>query len=95
MEDFRYQMTVDISGKTHSALISFLQKHGQSSHDISEFVEEAITWCMIEREMAYVHRVQRAAEAPVAVAEDEDRDAENNDFLAAQLVVEERADRAA
>lgn len=55
MEDFQDHLTVSISGKTHYAMIAFLKKHGADSHDLSAFVEDAIRWRILDREMAFLH----------------------------------------
>jgi len=55
MEDFQENLTISISGKTHYAMIAFLKKHGADSHNLSHFVEDAITWRLIDREMAFLH----------------------------------------
>jgi hypothetical protein len=55
MQDFQDQLTISLAGKTHYALLAFLKKHGASKDDVSRFVEEAITWRIIDREMAFRH----------------------------------------
>jgi hypothetical protein len=55
MEDFHDRLTIDISGKTHSAMLAFLRKHGADKQDVSRFIEDAITWRIIDREMAFHH----------------------------------------
>ncbi|MDR3448440.1 MAG: ribbon-helix-helix domain-containing protein [Alphaproteobacteria bacterium] len=55
MQDFQDHLTIDLSGKTHSAMIAFLKKHGADTSDISRFVEDAITWRIIDRELAFRH----------------------------------------
>ncbi len=55
MEDFQERLTITISGKTHYAMIAFLKKHGADSHDLSRFIEDAITWRIMDREMAFLH----------------------------------------
>jgi hypothetical protein len=55
MQDFQERLTITLSGKTHYAMIAFLKKHGADSHDISRFIEDAVTWRIIDREMAFRH----------------------------------------
>ena len=55
MQDFQERLTIDISGKTHAAMIAFLKKHGAGSQDVSRFIEDAVTWRIIDREMAFHH----------------------------------------
>jgi len=55
MEDFQEHLTITISGKTHLALIAFLKKHGEDSHDLSRFIEDAVVWRMMDREIAFLH----------------------------------------
>jgi len=55
MDDFMERLTIDITAKTHYAMINFLKKHGEDSHDISRFIEDAIIWRMMDREMAFMH----------------------------------------
>lgn len=53
MQDYKDHMNITLSGKTHSAIISFLKKHNADTHDISRFIEDAATWRMLDREMAF------------------------------------------
>jgi Xaa-Pro aminopeptidase len=53
MQDFQDRLTITLSGKTHLAMLAFLKKHGADSHDVSRFIEDAITWRIIDREMAF------------------------------------------
>jgi hypothetical protein len=55
MQDFQDHLTIKISGKNHYALVAFLKKHGGSAEDIDRFVEEAIVWRILDREMAFRH----------------------------------------
>ena len=55
MQDFQDRLTIDISGKTHAAMIAFLKKHGAGTQDVSRFIEDAVTWRIIDREMAFHH----------------------------------------
>ena len=52
MQDFRFDLTVNITGKTQDAMLSYLKKHGQTVEDISSFVEDAITWYIIDQDVA-------------------------------------------
>ena len=52
MQDFRFDLTVNITGKTQAAMLSYLKKHGQTVEDISSFVEDAITWYIIDQDVA-------------------------------------------
>ena len=65
MEDFQDHLRIKISGKTHYAMISFLKKHGGDSHDLSDFIEDAINWRILDRELAY-HRAQEEEEASLS-----------------------------
>jgi hypothetical protein len=60
MQDYTERLTISISGKTHSAMIAFLKKHGADSHDISRFIEDAITWRIMDRELAFHHADREA-----------------------------------
>ena len=64
MQDFQDRLTIKLSGKNHYALIAFLKKHiGRADDaDVSRFVEEAIAWRILDREMA-LHRADIDAEA--------------------------------
>jgi len=53
MQDFQERLTITLSGKTHYAMTAFLKKHGADSHDISRFIEDAITWRIMDREIAF------------------------------------------
>jgi hypothetical protein len=53
MQDFQDHISVNISGKTHLAMIAFLKKHNADSHDLSRFVEDAVTWRILDREIAF------------------------------------------
>ena len=55
MQDFQDRLTINISGRTHSAMIAFLKKHGADTQDVDRFIEDAITWRIIDREMAFRH----------------------------------------
>lgn len=55
MEDFQDHLTIKLSGKTHYAMIAFLKKHGADSHDLSHFVEDAIRWRILDREIAFLN----------------------------------------
>jgi hypothetical protein len=55
MEDFQDRMTITLSGKTHAAMLAFLRKHGADKQDVNRFIEDAITWRIIDREMAFHH----------------------------------------
>ncbi|MGB9153807.1 MAG: ribbon-helix-helix domain-containing protein [Alphaproteobacteria bacterium] len=55
MQDFTDHLTIKISGKTHYAMIAFLKKHGGDSHDLSAFIDDAIRWRILDREMAFLH----------------------------------------
>lgn len=66
MQDFQDHLNIKISGKNHYALIAFLKKHSGNSDDdaVSRFVEEAIVWRILDREMAFRHA--NPAEDPIA-----------------------------
>ena len=55
MENFQDSIRVELSGKTHIAILAFLKRYGADSHDLSRFIEDAVTWRMIDREMAFRH----------------------------------------
>jgi len=57
MQDFQDRLTIKLAGKNHYALIAFLKKHGGNgdSEEVSRFVEEAIAWRILDREMAFRH----------------------------------------
>lgn len=58
MEDFNDSMSFDLKGKTRYAMIAFLRKHGGDTEDLSRFIESAVIWRMVEREMAFRHAKQ-------------------------------------
>jgi len=55
MQDFHEQITITLSGKTRYAMIAFLEKHHADSHDLSHFIEDAITWRLMDLEMSFLH----------------------------------------
>jgi c-di-AMP phosphodiesterase-like protein len=61
MQNYTERLTISISGKTYSAMVAFLKKHGADSRDISRFIEDAITWRIMDRELAF-HRADHEAD---------------------------------
>jgi len=55
MQNTQEKLTIQMSVKTHSAMIAFLKKHGFDSHDVSRFIEDAVTWRIMDREIAFHH----------------------------------------
>lgn len=53
MQDYQDHLNITISGKTHAAIILYLKKHDADTHDISRFIEDAATWRMLDREIAF------------------------------------------
>lgn len=58
MQNTQEKLTIRMSVKTHYAMIAFLKKHGLDSHDVSRFIEDAVTWRIMDREMAF-HRAEQ------------------------------------
>ena len=52
MDNFQERITITMSNKTRTAMLTFLQKYGGGNEDVSAFIEEAITWRILERQAA-------------------------------------------
>ena len=76
MEDFKESLTIKVSGKTHLAMTAFLKKHNADSHDLSHFIEDAVTWRMLDREMAFLNAKEGEEFQLFARPEYEDKDPE-------------------
>ncbi len=52
MESFEDRVTIKMSSKTRAAMTTFLKKYGAENQEVSHFIEEAITWYILERQKA-------------------------------------------
>jgi hypothetical protein len=54
MDDFKKNLTVTITGRTCMSMQAFLKKHGyDEASDVSRFIEDALTWRILDRQLAY------------------------------------------
>ncbi|MDR3448439.1 MAG: ribbon-helix-helix domain-containing protein [Alphaproteobacteria bacterium] len=67
MDDYPHRLKLTISGKTHTAMLTFLKKHGLDTNDLAHFIDDAITWRIMDREMT----ARRAAQALEDIAGEE------------------------
>jgi hypothetical protein len=62
VEDFKKNLTVTISGRTFMSMQVFLKKHGfVETDDVSRFIEDALTWRILDRESAFRRKSAVAA----------------------------------
>jgi predicted transcriptional regulator len=84
MEDHQERLTIHLSAKTHHAMLAFLKKHGSDTQDVSRFVEDAITWRIMDREIAF-HHATKQEEVSIFASADESTDRNDYEMPPARL----------
>jgi len=54
MDDYTQKLNLKISSKTYSAMLGFLKKHNKTAQDIPRFIEDALVWRILNRQLAFL-----------------------------------------
>jgi len=53
MDDQTQRLTLKMPRKTYVAMLGFLKKHDKTVQDVPRFIEDAIIWRILDRQLAF------------------------------------------